>query len=141
MIRIAHNLFIFENDIRETFVRSSGPGGQNVNKVSTTVQLRFDVTGNQSLPEPVKKRLLKLGGSRTTRDGSLIITASNHRSRERNREEARRKLLSLIRQAAQKPKVHKKTKVPRQSRIQRLENKKKRGKLKSTRHRVSISEP
>lgn len=139
MIIINQDLYIPEEDIREQFVRSSGPGGQHVNKVATTVQLRFDVAANRSLPDPVKKRLQRMAGRALNRDGVLVIIAGTSRSRERNRGEARERLIALIRRAAQTPKPHKQTRIPLHSRLQRLESKKKRGTLKSTRHRISIT--
>lgn len=140
MIYINHQLSIPESDLREDFVHASGPGGQNVNKVSTAVQLRFDISGNRSLPEPVKRRLYRLVGKSVTRNGELIIAASNHRNRERNRQEARNRLTALVRRAAQKPKPHIKTGVPRQSRLKRLEAKKKRSRLKQMRRQKNIDD-
>jgi len=140
MLVVNQQISIPEEDLRESFVRSSGPGGQHVNKVETSVQLRFDVTGNQTLPASVKKRLLQMTGKMVNREGVLIIAAGNNRSRERNRAEARERLIALIRRAAQPPKPHKRTKIPYGSRMKRMDSKKKRGTLKSTRHRVSISD-
>lgn len=140
MIRINHQISIPDDDIRESFVRSSGPGGQHVNKVATAVQLRFDVTGCKSLPEPVKRRLLRMAGKSVTRHGELIIAVSSNRSRERNRTEARDRLVALVRRAARKPKIHKKTRIPHGSKLKRLEAKKRRGDLKSRRHRPSVTD-
>src|ERR1700754_4789223 len=103
MIRITDQISIDESEIEESFVRSSGPGGQNVNKLSTAVQLRFDVRGSPSLPNDVAIRLMRLAGSRMTKDGVLVIIAQNHRTQERNRAEARERLTDLIAKAAIKP--------------------------------------
>ena len=99
MIRVTARLSIEENELEESFIRASGPGGQNVNKVSSAVQLRFDVRRSPSLPDAVRARLEKLAGSRLTLDGVLILTAQAHRSQERNRQDARDRLIALIRQA------------------------------------------
>ena len=100
MIRITDRISIDESEIEESFVRSSGPGGQNVNKLSTAVQLRFDVRRSPSLPNDVAIRLMRLAGSRLTKDGVLVLIAQNHRTQERNRAEARDRLIALIREAA-----------------------------------------
>ena len=109
MIRITDNISIGESEISESFVRSSGPGGQNVNKLSTAVQLRFDVRNSPSLPNDVAIRLMWLAGRRITKDGVVVLIAQNHRTQERNRAEARKRLIDLIRQAAVRP-------VPRRDR-------------------------
>src|SRR5215203_2191691 len=98
MIRVPDTISINEDEIEESFVRSSGPGGQNVNKLSTAVQLRFDVRRSPSLPNDVAVRLMGLAGSRLTKDGVIVITAQSHRTQERNRQDARDRLVALIRQ-------------------------------------------
>src|SRR5919198_5407639 len=103
MIRITDDISLDEREIEESFVRSSGPGGQNVNKLSTAVQLRFDVRRSPSLPNDVAVRLMRLAGKRMTKDGVLVIIAQNHRTQERNRAEARERLIELIAEAAIKP--------------------------------------
>jgi len=136
MIRINHQLSINENEIQEVFVRSSGPGGQNVNKVATAVQLRFDIKNNESLPEEVKQRLIRISGKSVNQYGVLTISAQRFRRQERNRIDARDRLISLIHRAAQKPKVHKKPVTPYRSRIKRMENKRHRSVLKSKRRSI-----
>ncbi len=136
MIRINHQLFINENEIRELFVRSSGPGGQNVNKVATAVQLRFDIRNNESLPDDVKQRLIRIAANAVNRYGVLTITAQRFRRQERNRKDARDRLVSLIHRAAQKPKVHKKPVTPYRSKVKRMENKRHRSDLKLKRRSI-----
>jgi ribosome-associated protein len=133
MIRITDDISIDEAELEESFVRSSGPGGQNVNKLSTAVQLRFDVRGSPSLPNDVAVRLMRLAGKRMTKDGVLVIIAQNHRTQERNRAEARERLLGLIRQAAVKPIPRRATKPTKVSREKRIEGKKRRSTIKSMR--------
>ncbi|MDP2856201.1 MAG: alternative ribosome rescue aminoacyl-tRNA hydrolase ArfB [bacterium] len=123
MIQITRTITIEESEIREYFVRASGPGGQNVNKVATTVQLRFDVANSRSLPEEVRKRLISLAGNRVTEDGILIIDARRFRTQGRNREDATDRLVKLIRSAAQRPKIRRKTRPTLTSKIRRLESK------------------
>ncbi len=123
MIHITRTITIDESEIQEYFVRASGPGGQNVNKVATAVQLRFDVTNSRSLPEEVRKRLISLAGNRITEDGILIIDASRFRTQGRNREDATDRLVELIRNAAQRPKIRRRTRPTLTSKIRRLENK------------------
>jgi ribosome-associated protein len=130
MIQVTPDISIDESELSESFVRSSGPGGQNVNKVSSAVQLRFDVRQSRSLPNDVAIRLMKLAGSRLTKDGVIVITAQEHRQQERNRAEARERLFGLIRQAAVRPTVRRKTKVPKGEKKKRLEGKKRRGEIK-----------
>jgi len=109
MIHITRTITIDEREIQEYFVRASGPGGQNFNKVATAVQLRFDVANSHSLPEEVRKRLISLAGNRIAEDGTLIIDARRFRTQGRNREDATDRLVELIRNAAQRPKIRRKT--------------------------------
>jgi len=123
MIHITRTITIDESEIQEYFIRASGPGGQNVNKVATTVQLRFDVANSRSLPEEVRRRLISLAGNRITEDGILIIDARRFRTQGRNREDATSRLVELIRNAAQRPKFRRKTRPTLASKIRRLESK------------------
>jgi ribosome-associated protein len=132
-MRITDSISIDESELEEDFVRSSGPGGQNVNKLSTAVQLRFDVRRSPSLPNDVALRLMRLAGSRLTKDGILVITAQSHRTQEANRRDARDRLTALIRQAAVVPRKRRPTKPTKASREQRLESKKRRGNIKGMR--------
>lgn len=133
MIRITHHIAIDEREIEESFVRASGPGGQNVNKLATAVQLRFDVRHSPSLPGDVRARLERLAGSRLTRDGVLVIAAQRHRTQARNREDALDRLIALIRQAAVAPVKRLPTVPTRASRERRVENKKRRAGTKRLR--------
>ena len=133
MLHITPSIAINENEITFSFIRSSGPGGQNVNKVATAAQLRFDVKNSPSLPEAVKKRLIRLGGSRITEDGVLNITAQRFRTQERNRVDGLSRLTALIRKAATPPKPRRKTRTPKKSIKNRIQNKKYRSKIKKLR--------
>ncbi|MEI5663581.1 alternative ribosome rescue aminoacyl-tRNA hydrolase ArfB [Bosea sp. CCNWLW174] len=133
MIQVTPSIAIDDSEIEESFVRASGPGGQNVNKVSTAVELRFDARRSASLPNDVALRLMKLAGSRLTQDGVIVITAQEHRSQSRNREEALARLVELIRQAEVRPKVRRATKPTKASKERRLASKVKRSSVKSTR--------
>ena len=132
MIRVTDTLFIDERALTENFVRASGPGGQNVNKVATAVQLRLDLA-TSGLPEEVRARLARLAGKRLTQDGAVLITAQRHRTQERNRADALSRLLDLIRRAAEPPKRRRPTKPTRASKERRLEGKARRSRIKSTR--------
>jgi ribosome-associated protein len=133
MIRITDHISIDESELDESFIRSSGPGGQNVNKLSTAVQLRFDVRHSPSLPGDVRARLERLAGRRLTNDGVLIITAQSHRTQERNRADALDRLTELIQQAAVRPVPRRPTRPTKASRRRRLDSKKRRGGIKALR--------
>ncbi len=133
MIPVTAKITLDEREIAEFFVRASGPGGQNVNKVASAVQLRFDARRSPSLPEDVRGRLERLAGSRLTRDGVIVITAQRHRAQVRNREDALARLLDLIRRAAQPPLKRRATKPPASARERRIESKKQRARTKRLR--------
>jgi len=136
MIRVSENISISEDEIEEHFIRTSGPGGQHVNKTSSGVQLRFDVANSPSIPGDVKRRLKALAGSRLTNDGILMIASTNNRSQTANRREAVERLVALIQEAEKKPKRRRKTKPSMGARAKRLENKNRRGALKNSRAAV-----
>ena len=134
MIRITDRISIEERELEERFVRASGPGGQNVNKLSTAVQLRFDVRRSPSLSADLRTRLERLAGRRLTRDGVLVIMAQRHRTQERNRQDALDRLVELIRQASVAPTPRRPTRPTRGSKERRLATKKNRSSIKSLRH-------
>ena len=136
MIQITSSITINESEIQEEFIRSSGPGGQNVNKVATTVQLRFDAVNSPSLTDEVRERLISLARSRTTDDGVLIINARRFRTQGRNRRDAFERLAKLIRRAAEKPRRRHKTRPTLASRMRRLEDKHRRTEAKILRQRT-----
>lgn len=133
MLEITPSLSIDERELQLDFVRASGPGGQNVNKVATAVQLRFDVRGSTCLPEEVKTRLIRLGGSRVTVDGVLILEAKRHRTQEQNKADALQRFVELVRKATEKPKARRKTRPTRAAKEERLKGKKIRAEIKKTR--------
>lgn len=135
MIRVTDAISLDEKEIEERFIRASGPGGQNVNKLSTAVELRFDVRNSPSLPLEVRNRLETLAGRRLTLDGVIVIKAQSHRTQERNREDALARLVALIEQAAKTLPPRRPTRPPRSSKMKRLDTKVRRGTVKSLRSR------
>jgi ribosome-associated protein len=133
MIHVTSRIAIDEREIDESFVRASGPGGQNVNKLSTAVQLRFDVRHSPSLPHDVRERLERIAGSRLTNDGVLVIIAQRHRTQLRNRQDALNRLVEMIRQAAIAPVKRRPTRPTKASRERRIEGKKRRSGVKNLR--------
>jgi ribosome-associated protein len=139
-IRVTPTLTLDERDLQETFVRSPGPGGQNVNKVSTAVQLRFALEGSAALPAEVRRRLRALAGRRVTADGWLVIEANRFRSQARNREDARARLLELVRKAAYPPKPRRATRPSAASKERRLRDKRARARTKLARARSALDQ-
>jgi ribosome-associated protein len=139
MIRITSDIWIDDKEVDLHFVRSSGPGGQNVNKVATAVQLRFDVAGSPSLPDDVKRRLIRLGGKRMSREEVLVIDARRFRTQEQNRQDAEERLVRLMRKAAKPPKPRRRTRPTAASREKRLKTKRHRSRIKQLREPVRSS--
>ena len=140
MIQITTAISINKRELHLNFIRASGPGGQNVNKVATAVQVRFDVVNSPSLPEDVRERLIHLAGRRITEDGILIINARRYRTQERNRQDGIGRLVELIRKAAEKPKFRRKTRPTPASRRSRMKDKRRRGDAKRLRRSVPFTE-
>jgi ribosome-associated protein len=136
VIRVSREIVIPDEDVRFVFIRASGPGGQNVNKVSSAVQLRFD-TRSQALPEDMRARLARLAANRINQEGELVIEASAYRTQEQNRQDAVDRLVGLIQKASKKPKVRRKTNVPPQVRERRLDSNRRRGEKKRLRRRIT----
>ena len=141
LIPINCHLFLDDGEIEESFVRASGPGGQNVNKVSSAVQLRFDLSGSRSLPQDVRERLARLAGHRLTRDGVIVITAQRYRAQERNRQDALDRLVALIRRAAVPPIPRRPTKPSRAAKRRRLQAKARRAAVKQQRRGAPGDDP
>ena len=133
MLEIAPGIAIDEKELAMSFIRASGPGGQNVNKVATAVQLKFDAARSPGLPEAVRLRAIALAGRRASRDGVIMISAQRHRSQERNRQDAIERLVALLREAARPVKTRKPTRPSGASRLRRLDAKRRRGDIKRTR--------
>jgi ribosome-associated protein len=140
MIRVTPHIALDESEIVEQFIRASGPGGQNVNKVASAVQLRFDVDASPALDAETRRRLRTLAGRRLNRAGVIVITAERFRTRERNRADALERLVELIRRAAERPKIRRPTKVTRAAKAQRRDDKTQRGQLKRRRRSYFIDE-
>ena len=136
-MQVTPDIHVPDSELEFRFILASGPGGQNVNKVATAVQLRFDVAGSPSLPEPVRARLIDLAGSRMTKEGVLLISAKRHRTQERNRQDAQDRLLALLRRAARPPKPRRKTRPSKAAREKRMHAKRLQSDKKRARRNVA----
>lgn len=139
-IRITRGIALDESEIGEQFVRASGPGGQNVNKLASAVRLRFDAAHSLSLPEAVRVRLLRIAGKRATKDGVIVLRAERFRTQERNRADARARLIAMIESAAATPRVRRPTRVPRAAKTERLTHKRQRAETKRGRGRIATDD-
>ena len=137
MIRITETIVLSESELEERFIRAPGPGGQNVNKVASAVQLRFDAANSPALSPALRSRLAALAGSRMTRDGVIVISASRFRQQDRNRQDARNRLADLIREAATPPKPRRATRTPAGAKRKRLTAKRRQSEIKKTRGKVT----
>lgn len=137
MLQVTDKIVIYENELKFDFVRSSGPGGQNVNKVATAAQLRFDVANSSSLPDEIRQRLIKLAGKKMTTEGILVITAQRRRTQDQNRQDALNRLVALIRKASAAPKPRVRTKPSKEAKKRRLAEKRHRSKIKEMRRSVT----
>ncbi len=140
MIQITDNISIADDEVSITYIRASGPGGQNVNKVSTAAQLRFDARNSKSLPEPVRERLEKIAGSKLTKEGVIVVTASTHRTQEANRRDAVDRLIEMIRKAIFRPKKRIPTRMSLGAKRRRRDAKKQRSTVKKLRGRMTSSD-
>ena len=136
-IPVTEQLGIDENELVWTFVHSSGPGGQNVNKVASAVQLRFDILHSRSIPQDIHPRLIALAGNRVTQDGVLVLKGDRFRTQEQNKRDVLERLVQLVRQAAAKPKTRRRTRSPASAKRRRLDRKRKRSKTKALRRRIT----
>ena len=140
MLKINRHRTLVESEVAFTYIRAGGPGGQNVNKVASAAQLRFDVRHSPSLPEDVRDRLLSIAGTLATKDGAIVITARRHRSQEMNREDALNRLLGLIRKACQRPKPRRATRPSAAAKRRRVEGKERRARVKQMRATIRHDE-